>query len=145
MPAIPSLERVRRDGLAQALVKYARDIGRDGLVVELDAGSYSQRPLEQEEALFRMGQEALNNVVKHAQAKRTLITLASEPDRTRLTIADDGIGFPVTSPTIGSGRRGLGLSSMRERAAALGGVVQIKGTPGGGTTVDIELPKDGPI
>jgi signal transduction histidine kinase len=138
MPAIPSLERVRKHGLAQALLKYGQDIARDGLHVDLDDQRYTRRPLDQEEAVFRIAQEALNNVVKHAQAQRVTIRLVTEPHITRLAIQDNGVGLDRVKPV--SGRTGLGLSTMRERVQELGGMLNVVPTPGGGTTVEIVIP-----
>lgn len=91
--------------------------------------------------LFRIVQEALTNVVKHAGATRALIRLGSEdgPDGPAivLRIGDDGRGFdPAASPT----RRGFGLAGMRERVAGLGGCFRLDARPGQGVAIEIRLP-----
>ena len=75
----------------------------------------------------------MTNVVRHAQAHTCLITLALE-DTLRLEVVDDGCGVPMEH------RAGVGLTSMRERAAELGGTCVIESTPGGGTCVQSRLP-----
>jgi signal transduction histidine kinase len=130
---------VRRDGLAAALRQQAAEAERDGLEVELDLGRYRPQGLETEEALYRISQEALSNVRRHAQAKSVRIGLEADEASVRLTLADDGIGVP--EPAEAAGR--LGLRSMRERAQALGGRLCLFPTPTGGTTVEAVLPAGG--
>jgi PAS domain S-box-containing protein len=88
--------------------------------------------------LFRIAQEALTNAVKHARAQRIDLSLVSESQRLELVIADDGIGI--------SGRKensnGLGLHTMRSRAAAIGATLRISGAGGGGTRVECVLGRD---
>jgi signal transduction histidine kinase len=101
----------------------------------------------QEEALFRIVQEALNNVVKHARARRVEITLWAVDDSIALTVRDDGQGFTsepaslagrLRSPTSG----GFGLRIMRERAEAFGGRFDVISAPGKGTIIDVRLPQE---
>jgi signal transduction histidine kinase len=102
-------------------------------------------PSEVETALYRIVQEALTNVVRHAQAKNVSVVLEKRAPVVRLIIEDDGQGFDVNS-VLGS-RRGnrptngkLGLYGMRERAALLGGTLTIESTPGVGTTIFVDAP-----
>jgi signal transduction histidine kinase len=97
-------------------------------VLDLDEGA--------EIALYRIAEEALNNTLKHAGARRVQITIRSEDGRLRLEITDDGCGFDWDEK-IGSG--GMGLSNMRERTAALGGELQVLSQPGQGTRVILEM------
>ncbi|MEV7907898.1 sensor histidine kinase, partial [Streptomyces anulatus] len=83
---------------------------------------------------YRIAQEALTNVRRHARATRVRVELRREPEALRLLIADDGVGL---SP---ERRSGVGLASMRERTAELGGLCLINGEPGEGTTVEVVLP-----
>lgn len=95
---------------------------------------------ELSDALFRIIQEALANTAKHAGAARVDVSLTVEPDRVRLSVEDDGRGFDAAAspPT---GRRGrLGIIGMRERAEAVGGVLEVKSRPGEGTRVEGEFP-----
>jgi signal transduction histidine kinase len=142
--ALRGLQRLRQEGLAATLRAYAEEIRPDSLLVELEAGGYTPQPLAREEALYRIGQEALNNVAKHARARRVRLSLRSGGDGVRLDVADDGVGFDpavVARSWSGSGG-GLGLVSMRERAEALGGRVRIASGPKGGTSVEVELPRE---
>jgi len=91
--AMPEIGRVRRDGLEAALRLHLADIARDGLQVDLTATEYRPQPLAHEETLFRIVQEALNNVVKHACARRIEITLRAVDGLISLTVCDDGQGF----------------------------------------------------
>jgi signal transduction histidine kinase len=146
----------QQDGLAVALQKYIAHIGED-LQVELDLHHYVKQPPATEEALYRIAQEALNNIVKHACAQHVEIRLVTDDATTRLTVADDGVGFSGSAADpadVGTGVRagaggsrpaaaqagGFGLVTMRERAEALGGRLRLTAKPGQGTTVLVELP-----
>lgn len=88
-----------------------------------------------ETALFRIAQESLTNIARHAQAQHVSISLKQEHDRLRLRIHDDGHGFdPATQ------KQGLGLLGIRERAALLNGTVQVESQQGQGTTIQALLP-----
>jgi signal transduction histidine kinase len=93
-------------------------------------------------AAFRIFQECLTNVVRHAQANSVRVDLSQEDENILLVVEDDGIGFsaPDVSNTLGS----LGLLGMKERAQFCGGDVQISSSPGNGTTVTIRIPVDAP-
>ena len=85
--------------------------------------------------LYRIAQEAMNNATKHARAKRVEVGLKVAPSGLRLTIRDDGVGLRQNH----SRRNGLGLSIMRYRARAIGGRLDIRSTPGNGTTIICEI------
>jgi signal transduction histidine kinase len=145
-PAITGIEQVRRDGLAAALRLHVADVARDGLRIDFDTDGYARQPLEQEEALYRIVQEALHNVVKHARARYVAVTLAVVNQTTRLTVKDDGIGFaPELANVSGDAHQlpqgGFGLRTMKERAEALGGRLQMISSPGRGTIVEVMLPQ----
>jgi signal transduction histidine kinase len=89
-----------------------------------------------EEGLYRIAQEALNNCLKHARARRIVVKVCREDSRVALTIADDGVGF---DPATARERGGLGLSAMAERAAQLGGRLSVNSKPGEGTQVRVEV------
>jgi signal transduction histidine kinase len=93
-------------------------------------------------ATFRIFQECLTNVVRHAQAKQVRVALSQEDENIVLVVQDDGIGFRESdlSNTLGS----LGLLGMKERAQSCGGDVQISSSPGSGTTVIVRVPVDTP-
>jgi len=90
-------------------------------------------PAAVEVAAYRVTQEALNNVTRHAQARTCVVRLALL-DELQLEITDDGVGLPAEL------HAGVGLLSMRERAAELGGSCVIETTPGQGTRVLVKLP-----
>lgn len=88
-------------------------------------------------AAFRIVQESLTNIARHALARQVSITLTRRADALELTVVDDGRGFHVASAT---SRAGFGLLGMRERVLALGGRLDLRSQPGQGTRVHIELP-----
>ena len=93
---------------------------------------------EIETALYRIGQEALNNVAKHSQARNVAILIDRRSDRVSLIVEDDGIGFD-TAARLGSRQR-FGLVGMRERATLLGGTLDVESSPGNGTTLAARIP-----
>jgi signal transduction histidine kinase len=100
----------------------------------LEAGGLSS---DTETALYRIVQEALNNVVKHAQARNVALLLDQSADRVSLIIEDDGVGFDVEQ-RFPSHR--FGVTGMRERTALLAGTFDIESSPGRGTTVAVRIP-----
>ena len=114
------------------------------IATELDAldGALSR---ETQMSLYRVAQEALNNVVKHSGATTTRIALKRESAGVRLTVVDNGQGFdPQTakaSDTLGDTRPGFGLNGMAERVRLLGGALTIRSLPEQGTTVEALLPQ----
>jgi signal transduction histidine kinase/putative methionine-R-sulfoxide reductase with GAF domain len=146
VPAITSIARVRREGIVAAVRLHIADIARDGLQIDLDTDGYVRQPREQEEALYRIVQEALNNVIKHARARRVAITLTRVNHTTRLTVKDDGRGFALELASVSDNAHyppygGFGLRTMKERAEVLGGRLQVISAPGHGTIVDVTLPQ----
>jgi signal transduction histidine kinase len=140
--ALVGISRVRQLGLAEAVRRYAGDIAQGGLQIEVDASGYARQPFEREEVLYRIAQEALNNVVKHARARSVTVTLRCSGAALHLSVADDGVG-PAASdapPAGGAGLGGLGILGMRERALALAGRLRIVPRDGGGTLVEVRLP-----
>ena len=132
--SLPPLLRVRRQGLPAALGQYLDQVATEGVDVTVDAMAYRPQQPEVEEALFRIAQEALHNVFKHARAHRARVRLVAGSG-VILEVSDDGIGLG------GSVRgSGLGLLSMRERAKAQGGTFELQSRPGEGTTVRVTLP-----
>jgi signal transduction histidine kinase len=121
-------------GLVPALDALAAPYTRIGLTVRVTADrDLPPLPAAYEVAIYRIAQEALNNVVKHAQARLCVIRLDCETELC-LTIQDDGIGIPLKRVS------GVGLHSMRERAEELGGTLAITSGEGAGTTVEARLP-----
>ncbi len=93
---------------------------------------------ETETHLFRIVQEALTNVARHANASRVTIFLRAENGNIRLTLSDNGRGIPQTAPE----HTGMGLTGMRARARSAGGDCTISSTTGGGVTIDVTAPID---
>ena len=93
-------------------------------------------------AAYRIVQELLNNVMKHAQARQVMLLVAQQPGQLRIRIHDDGVGFmPAPVPTSG----GIGLAGIRNRVELLGGRLAVESAPNEGTTISIELPLAGPL
>ncbi len=133
--------------LAAALRSYAEDyLERSGIAVHATVeGTETRVPDEMELALYRIGQEALTNVARHARARNVWITLSYSRSFVRLIVKDDGIGFHSESAGAAvSGEKRLGLAGMRERAGLVGGTLTIDSAPGKGTLVQVEvhLPTD---
>ncbi|MGH8713219.1 MAG: PAS domain S-box protein [Casimicrobiaceae bacterium] len=129
-------------GLTPVLRWYAEQFGRrTGIATTVvEQGPARRLPSAVEEALYRIAQEALSNVVKYAKARSATVTLGSGPQSTCLTIADDGCGFDPASVRQPARDRGWGLMIMRERAAAVGAELCVDSAPGCGTEVTVKLP-----
>jgi signal transduction histidine kinase len=135
-------DRVRESGLPAALERYAADLSGQRLRIVVQAGEYQRQPLETERALYRIAQEAINNVVKHARARTVRLTLDSR-SVLRLEVRDDGIGGggrAAGGRSTANRRTGHGLISMRSRAESLGGRLWVHSRHGRGTTVKVTLP-----
>jgi two-component system, NarL family, sensor kinase len=125
-------------GLAGGLASLARSIPQIDLEVEL---ADKRLPDHIELALYRIAQECLQNVVKHARATRARLTFAVDDDTARLEIVDDGIGFDTLEHPLGGDEMGgYGLLSMAERAEIVGGRLNIRSRPGSGTAVTATIP-----
>ncbi|HZY41912.1 MAG TPA: GAF domain-containing sensor histidine kinase, partial [Anaerolineae bacterium] len=127
-------------GLRAALRWHGERFTRyTGLPVRLTGDEFAPRlPVAVELALFRIAQEALNNVARHAQATAVSLTLESAAGCARLIIADDGQGFLPGQPPADQHPR-WGLLTIRERAEAVDGHVHIESTPGQGTRLTVEV------
>jgi signal transduction histidine kinase len=127
-------------GLPATIEWYAKGFERrHGVRVELLQDRMTDRlTADTESAVYRIVQEALTNVAKHAQATRCRIYLQRLPHTLLVTIEDDGVGFDVAAVS-GPGR-GLGLISIRERVAQVRGELRIESTQGKGTRLTMELP-----
>jgi signal transduction histidine kinase len=131
-------------GLAEALRRHAAERERkDGLRVEMHVDGSRRLAPKAEEAIFRVVQEALNNVVKHAQTDRAVVTARLQEDPVLVTIDDQGAGFDpavLNHKDFQSGRFAhFGLSNMAERIEGLGGKLAIESSPGSGTHIRIEV------
>ncbi|HXN05014.1 MAG TPA: sensor histidine kinase [Candidatus Acidoferrum sp.] len=130
-------EFLSQEGLVAALQRQVAAVrARYQLSITLDATDEPEAVPAIKEALYRVGQEALNNIAKHAHARAVVITLEASSGELVLRVRDDGRGFHASKSFPGH----LGLSSMRERAASVGGVVAISSAPGQGTEVTFRVP-----
>jgi PAS domain S-box-containing protein len=126
-------------GLLAALQWYGEQFAeRTGVIFVIQGAEATPRlPLPLEAALFRISQEALTNVARHARAGQVTVTLEEVAQEVRLTIADDGTGFEFSEKS--ETRSAWGLISMRERAEAVGGRFQVKSAPGKGTRIMVAV------
>ena len=116
---------------------------RSGIESELVGTDPGQRlPAEIESTLMRIAQEALMNAVKYSKARRITLALAVTERQVRLEIADDGVGFDLDRQVLCDVNPTWGLMTMRERAAAVGGLVHVASSPGAGTRVVAEIPRE---
>jgi PAS domain S-box-containing protein len=130
-------------GLAAVLRSAGKEFtGRTGVTVKLTRVRVSERlPSDIELTLYRIFQEALSNVERHARAHRLTVLLRREATFVLLSIHDDGIGFDTgRRPTASKGKRRLGLLSMRERARHVGGTVDVSSTRRSGTRIEVRVP-----
>ena len=115
--------------LEERLAKVEHRAGVRAQVIQ--DGSLDYCPLEWHENLFWIATEALNNAIKHAQARKMQVLLRCSPQRLEMLISDDGLGFDTSKERVGS----MGLNNMRARADIIGGTLMIESEPGQGTTV----------
>jgi signal transduction histidine kinase len=126
---------VDEHGLADAIEEQAARARRAGLHVEVDLrADVDDLSEEVQTALFRVVQEALTNVTRHAEAQSASVVLTSHAGRLRLVVEDDGHGFDPAAPT-----SRLGLAGIRERVELLGGRLRVESSPDAGTAVIVDL------
>jgi signal transduction histidine kinase len=130
-------ESLEKEGLVAALEKQAAALrARHEIKVESDLCNEPDAPLEIKEALYRIAQEALQNIVKHAHASSVQIRMRCSPENVTLDVSDDGIGFEPEGDFPGH----LGLHSMRERTERLGGTLAVESVLGKGTQIRAWIP-----
>ncbi len=137
----PVLDRL---GLAAALDWLVRECERaSGLTVLLNV-SQVEEPLDPLVAttIFRIAQEALTNIVRHAEATEASIDVVAQDDGLSLTVRDNGKGLPAGAA---EGPHALGILGMRERVRLLGGSWRLRSAPGQGTTIEVEVPREPPV
>jgi signal transduction histidine kinase len=130
-------------GLKSAIVWCAdKHLKSRGIAVRCEFADFERRlPPQHEIAVFRVAQEAMNNIARHAKAETVLIQASIRENRLTLEIEDDGAGFDASTlaSPVDDGR-GFGLLGMRERVEMLGGKLRIESAPGQGTDVAVSLP-----
>ena len=129
-------------GLVAALRTLAESqSSRLNLQIDVAGDDVTPRPGHLvESSLFRIAQEAVTNAARHASATRVAVAFAERQGRVILTVTDDGVGLDPNAP--GADPDHWGLKSMRERARAIGGMLQVEAAPGGGTRVTAEVPRE---
>ena len=131
-----------RLGLTQAIymlldqVEHNSTIKITSSINEID----NRVPKESEVNIFRIVQECLNNILKHAQAKNVTVTVTLEPEYIQIIIQDDGVGFDFDQKQRLTKNYGMGLSGLSERAKIIGGNLTIESSPGNGTKVLLKIP-----
>jgi signal transduction histidine kinase len=127
------------EGLATALRKHVdvlQSVHGDAVALSFEGDA---EPSCSAGEVLRIAQEALQNALRHANASRVDVRLGADDGYLRVAVADDGVGFDPDEPGLRSRR--LGLTSMEERARALGGTLSIESRPGAGTTIVLEVPR----
>lgn len=126
-------------GLPEALRDECRRFeARIGVPVEVHVAGNPRPDGEVSTAIFRVLQELLTNVARHARASHVRVVLEEDPEGVRLQVQDDGVGVP---PDVQRRANALGLLGIRERAAALGGTLRLEGGPGAGTLASVHVPR----
>jgi signal transduction histidine kinase len=139
----PGVTDVKKMGLAAALQRFAFILAPQTPSIRLDVSAYRPQPPSLEERLYLICREALSNAVRHSGADRLDVSAVVSEDILTLSIRDNGRGFDVAARAEVSAEcveQGIGLQTMSERAAALGGVCEVQSQPGRGTTVCIRIP-----
>jgi signal transduction histidine kinase len=130
-------EVLEKEGLAAALRKQVEALEvRHKIKADFSSNGEPHLPFGSKQTLYRVAQEAIHNVVKHAKATYVNVSLQQENPCTRLVISDNGVGFDTTKEFTGH----LGLKSMRERTLGLNGTFEVSSEVGQGTTLKIEVP-----
>jgi signal transduction histidine kinase len=132
-------------GFNEALGEHAMRFEQEtGIAVDVGLGLEARLPPEVETILYRITQESLNNVAKHAKAGQVKVTVEQQEGTVRLRVRDDGVGFDAgnTAQLLREGH--YGLAGMRERASLVGGTFEVGSIPGHGTTIEVRLPAELP-
>lgn len=130
---------LQEKGLPTTLREYIFEWeNRNDTVVNLSVQNERPLPLDTEQAIYRVIQEALANVSRHSQAKRVEVSLVYNTDSLQVTISDNGRGFDVNQKA-----KGMGFRSMRERIGSIRGTIQTQSAPGQGTRVIVQVPIKG--
>lgn len=132
---------IRDIGLLQAIEQQVSFLKKSGLfTIDLViTGEVIKYSLQQELVVYRIVQELLNNIVKHAAATDITIQLNYQPGQLQILVSDNGRGFDITAHT-GENGNGLGLRNMHNRISMINGIININSSQGNGTTVEILLP-----
>jgi signal transduction histidine kinase len=129
-------------GLIPALHAYSKNLAeRKKIKIQLTAfGGIEALGGAERTTLFRVAQEALTNITRHAQATIARVSITQIPGAVRMEVSDNGKSFQVGKTLLAKNNKRLGLVGMRERVEMVGGNLTIESTPGKGTTVRTEIP-----
>ncbi len=128
-------------GIVPALRFLADGVSRRaGITISVEGSSEQRFHSTVESNLYRIVQEALINLTRHAKASRAFVVVRSEAEKVTCSVQDDGVGFDLRSIGSRNGYGGLGLLSIQERVAALGGNLKIDSAPNHGTTLSVSIP-----
>jgi signal transduction histidine kinase len=135
-------ESLKAEGLVTALEKQAAALrARHGIEVEATLCEEPNASLEVKEAVYRIAQEALSNVRKHARADHAWVTMdGTEDGQVRLQVRDNGVGFDPGQASRLLAEGHFGLAGMRERVTFVGGRFDVRSAPGQGTTIEVAMP-----
>jgi two-component system, NarL family, sensor kinase len=130
---------LRSAGLSAALRDLVGAMAGRGpaVVLHVDEDAATVLPAEEQQAVFRIVQELLRNVVRHARAEHVSVSLQRDGDAVRVTVADDGVGFDAAQTTPGDH---FGLRLITDTVTAIGGGLQVRTAPGDGTTWELSVP-----
>lgn len=147
-PDLSGITRLRKRGLVDAIRHHLEQFATAQIATDMEVLGWTRQPPDLEEALFRIAQEAINNAVKHAAPNRIEVTLGIDVSVARMSVRDDGRGFDQHSierdgEAWAGGNGGFGLTTMRERAQGVGGVLVLRSSPGAGTLVETAVPVTG--
>ena len=134
-------EKISEIGLQEAItheLKTLQNIGQFNTSLQVN-GNYYKLEDQKEMVVFRMVQEALHNALKHSKATALSVELEYQANFFKLSVSDNGIGF--NSQFQNPSEAGIGLKSIRNRAAMIGGKILIDSVPGEGTVIQLEIPK----
>ncbi len=128
-------------GLSSALRQLCRSVQKQGLATELiERGDLDELSAELGTLVYRITQEATTNALKHANAKLIALQIVVQPKLLKLVIMDDGKGFDVHNESVQ--QDGFGLQAMRERVELFGGRVHFESSPGEGTKIRMQIPRN---
>jgi signal transduction histidine kinase len=136
---------LEEQGLIAALEKHIAALrNKENIEIDFEVENSNDRRLsnEHEQALYRIAQESMNNIVKHAQATHVWVKLAINEQEAVLVVRDNGVGFDPAGQAAQNNReqKSLGMTSMRERAELAGGKLVIESQPNEGSTITATLP-----
>jgi signal transduction histidine kinase len=134
-------EIIMKIGLTEAVERELLIVAKTGQYeVNLSQeGDYYRFDPQKELIIFRIFQETLNNIINHSRAKTVDVTLGYQPQHFWLTVADDGMGFDISSLECNERCRGLGIQNMRNRAKLIGAEIQFMSVLEKGTAISVDL------